>query len=351
MMKAKRANQLARHDQSGFVAIFSVLVIMGILTLLVLGFSSITRQAQKRTLDDHLSTQAFYAAESGLNMVASTIDTATEKQECLGGSYNYTLDSGNNIGISCILIDKTPTDIEFSQVPVSGTGEPEVTRIGTASTITNLVFEWDSYDCDGPCPIANRPPQNGLPQLVAQNVWGTNVGILRVDLVPADIPPSNRDGLVAGTYTFFLYPTQSGGGTSISVLAGLDGQGAVLVTNCTSSGAYRCRASVQLQGSTRNAYYMRLVSHYNPVSVRSMVTDGSGNAIALENSQAVIDVTGRANDVYRRLQARVPLNLDASYKVGLHDTFVLYSGTSICKRYLAAPSNFLTDATLPCPLD
>jgi len=29
--------------------------------------SNITRQAQRRTLDDQLNTQAFYAAESGIN--------------------------------------------------------------------------------------------------------------------------------------------------------------------------------------------------------------------------------------------------------------------------------------------
>lgn len=348
--------QLCKTDsqnQSGFVAIFSVLVIMGILTLLVIGFSNITRQAQKRALDDHLSTQAFYAAESGINMVTSSIASAVDKQDCTsGGSYSYDVDSGNGIGISCILIDTTPPDVEFSQVPVSGTGEPAVMLVDTPSTINTMVFEWDSSGCDGsPCPIANRPLLNNSPQLIDQAVWGNGVGILRVDLIPAGVSPADRDALVNGGYTFFLYPTSAGGATSMTMSPGLSGQGATLVTNCTASGAYRCRATVTLASSTSNAYYMRLLSHYNPVSVRSVVTNGSGDAVELRNGQAVVDVTGRANDVYRRLQARVPLEPNAGYRSGLHDTFVLFSGTAICKRYLAAPGTFLTDSSAPCPLN
>ena len=55
------------QEQDGIIAFFSVLVIMGILTLLTIGFSKVTRDAKKRTFDDALNTQAFYAAETGVN--------------------------------------------------------------------------------------------------------------------------------------------------------------------------------------------------------------------------------------------------------------------------------------------
>lgn len=335
-----------RRQQSGFVAIFSVLIIMGILTLLVLGFSSITRQAQKRALDDHLSTQALYAAESGINLVAWDIangDTVDDITDCDTETpqYQHVIDDDNGVHISCLLVDMSPPDLEFSQVSVAGVGEPIVASVESTGTIASMAFEWDASNCDGPCPIGNR----GSSDLVPLGTWGQNVGMLRVDLTSSGAAPSDRNGSAGQTYTFYLYPTtNSSGTTQMTVNSGLGNQGAILLTYCNSANSiYRCRAVINLNGAPSSAYYMRLTSYYNPVSVRVSAynqNNAAGNVARLQNGQAVIDVTGRANDVFRRLQARVPINASAGYRTGLHGAFSLFSGDSICKRYLSLPGVF-----------
>ena len=79
-MSSMRDTRNSKINEAGFIAIFSVLVIMGILTLLTIGFSNVTRQAQKRALDDHLNTHAFYAAESGINIAKSK--PLVDKPDC-----------------------------------------------------------------------------------------------------------------------------------------------------------------------------------------------------------------------------------------------------------------------------
>src|SRR5690349_2098676 len=86
VMKSRRAEV---SGQQGFVSIFAVLIIMSVLTLIAIGFSMVSRQAEKNTLDDQLNTQAFYAAESGINDVSRIVDAAAsgsrfEKPDCDG---------------------------------------------------------------------------------------------------------------------------------------------------------------------------------------------------------------------------------------------------------------------------
>lgn len=326
-------------NQGGFVAIFSVLIIMGILTLLTVGFTSITRQAQLRTLNDHLSSQAFYAAESGVNMAASVLAAGTsQKTECRdGATLDYDIDDDNNIAVSCLLIDGNPPNLEFSNVPVVGVGEPVLSRLASlnASTINTVQIEWDSVAQNGA--IQNRTTADFLPS----GTWGTGVGVMRVDLVPSN--NTNRNALVDSSYTFYLYPsTSNAASTSRSVDPGYPGQGATLVTRCNPTGVYRCTAQITLNNSNASSYEVRMQAYYNEVRSSIAPLDASGNEILLQNGQAVIDSTGKANDVYRRIQVRLPITANT----GMHNVFAIFSSDSICKRYVGVPNG--TIAEPPC---
>lgn len=332
-----------QHNQSGFVAIFSVLIIMGILTLLTIGFSAATRQAQVRTLNDHLHNQAFYAAESGVNMATTALSNGnvSQKNECRnGGTFNYNVDSTNNIAVSCLLINGNPSNLEFSNIPIVGDGEPVVSRLTRATganTISYVRIDWDSASSG--TGIQNRP--NGFPPYSG---WGNNVGVLRVDLVPAN--STNRDTVVNGAYSFYLYPTDSAGSTSASVSGGYGGQGTIVVTRCNPAAVeYRCSSTITLNGSASSGYYIRLGAYYQEGRARVTALEGStpgSSEILLRDGQAVVDSTGQANDVYRRIQVRVPLTPSAGFNTGLHEVFSVFSGNSICKRYVGIPGGSIS---------
>ncbi len=333
---------IKQSNQQGFVAIFSVLIIMGILTLITIGFSTVVRQAQSRTLNEHLNSQAFYAAESGVSMAASALadgENVSQKNDCAPGSFDYDINNENNIKVSCLLINGNPPNLEFGNVPVVGTGEPVTSRLETLSgdDISNLRIDWDSPEEDDGS-IEDRPLQSGNPQFLPTLPWGDGVGVVRLDLVPAGESPANRQDVANSAYTVYLYPSITGG-TSIPASPGLAGQGVTLVTRCNSTNGYRCSANVSLSGSGSSSYYVRLQSYYNPVRARVAAVDGSGNEVTLTNGQAIVDSTGQANDVYRRIQVRIPL----SSNEGFHPPFAIFSGDSICKRYIGIPGNTAVD--------
>lgn len=336
-------------EQQGFVAIFSVLVIMAVLALLTIGFSNITRQAQKRALDNHLSNQAFYAAESGVSVAVKALREGTgttDKTECLGGDgfddSSYSVDTDWNIGVSCLLINSNPPNLVYDNVPVVGTGEPITTVLATQNSeqdISTIQFKWDSED--GGDDIENRPIQASNPQLLDKATWGSDVGMIRVDLVPMTVNPSDRAGLINSSYVFYLYPSTSGN-NEMTVQAGLDDQGGTLVTDCNSPGEFRCIARISIPGGG-SEYFLRMQAYYNSVRASVAVLDEFHNEVKLRGSQAVIDSTGRANDVYRRVQVRVPINPNVGYLTGMHDVFAIFSSNSICKRYIGAPGSAILD--------
>ncbi len=334
--------EIHNKRQQGFVAIFSVLIIMGILALLVIGFSNITRQAQRRTLDDHLSSQAFYAAESGVSvaeeyLAGQDLSTFANKTDCLGGGHDgnfvedmYKVDEDRGITITCLTIDVNPGDLEYSAIPVVGSGEPVVSFVKfNAGTVDSLNFEWDSpQDKEG---IGNH----NRPSLLSYGEWGNDVGMIRVDLVPANT--FERSQLVNRTRTFYLYPTlNTSAGTTHQATGGVNNQGEVFLNTCSNdiNEAYRCKATVGIPGG-EDAYYMRVQSYYQQTKVR---VASSNPTARMTGGQAVIDSTGRANDVYRRIQVRIPISPDNSYSQGLHEPFALLTSGSICKLLLGVPA-------------
>ncbi|MDQ3065269.1 MAG: pilus assembly PilX N-terminal domain-containing protein [bacterium] len=352
-MNKCNTNKSVVHNQQGLIAIFSVLMIMGILTLLTIGFTNITRLAQRRALDDALNTQAFYAAETGINSAMRAIvdiPLTSEVTDCndLSSDIDYEIDASRGIEITCLLVNPTPTNLEFETVPEAGLGEPIVSQITSVSgtVIDNLFFEWDSVNPSDPIgnsapisvPLGSSATSAQSPRLLSEAAWGANVGMVRVDLVPTSVSENDRSALVDNGYTFFLYPTSSGSTLNIPVLPGANNQGGTLFTRCdaAATGDYRCGGNINVVGpGVSNSYYIRMYSYYNPVKLRVTALSGSTEE-ELRDGQAVIDATGQANDVYRRIQVRAPLLFR---QTGLHDVFAVFSGESICKRYIGIPSN------------
>lgn len=338
MQRLEKQPQNSMGDR-GFVSIFSVMMIMGILTLLTIGFTNIVRRAQRSTLDNQLSTQAFYAAESGVNDAIRTLQGNSDysKTTCEGDTTNFTyvINAAQNVHYTCILVDSTPPYLTYDEVPVAGVGEPILAPLESANgaIIDEIQFSFDAPN--GTDPIRNDGYAGTNPIFTTAAAWGTYVGVMRVDLIPMNIT-YDRASLVNNSYTFFLYPSLNGTVVPMTVTNGNANQGPVLEVDCNAGAAPRCSANIQLQHTsgvlTANNYRMRIQSLYQPVRVHSIRILNSGNVLDLENGQAVIDSTGRANDVFRRIQVRVPLTIVP----GMHEPFSILSGDSICKRLVAA---------------
>ncbi len=328
-----------RGGETGFVSIFSVIIIMAILALITIGFTNVTRRAQRNTLDNQQATQAFYAAESGVNDAKRAIIAAREapiptdynKTTCDGDptNFNYVLSADLAAGYTCVLVDSTPPSLVYDTVPVIGAGEPIVAplRRDDGGTVDTARITWDS-----PQGLADPIPATGMagsnPILPDQAGWGNGVGMLRVDLVP--ITSLGRSDMVTNSYTVFLVPSTSGV-TTDTISPGTAEQGRTIAVDCGTV-APRCQVTLTL-GAPSAEFRMRLTSYYQPTRIHGIEILNGGTVVDTAGGQALIDSTGRSNDVFRRIQVRMPLNASP----GLHVPFALLSAGDVCKRLIAAP--------------
>ena len=329
--------QVQTSNERGVVSLLVTLVFMVVITLIVLGFAKIVRREQRQALDRQLSTQAFYAAESGVNDAIKVLQANSNaaKPNCdnIGADPSYATVLGPNsnqldgtsVQYTCVLVNLTPNTLEYSNI---GTDAATSVPINASASISSLSIGWQ--DTDGgnsfsgcPATLGSFPPTTGSPSWPTSNC---DAGVLRVDIVPigADLSRSN---LLNTNSTIFLYPGTTG--TNNDSLANLTAsKGQIKPGKCGASGAPTsrpCNFTIGLSGSN---YFLRLRSIYRPNAVTISATTSSGQ-VSLSNAQAAIDSTGKANDVLRRIGVRVNLNPAGDGS----PSFSLQSRDSLCKRF------------------
>ncbi len=326
-------------DQQAFVSIFSVLIIMAILTLVMVGFSNVTRRAQRATLDNQLNTQAYYAAESGVNDAIAylKINPDFRKTECQGATGGFTygnnLDAGLNVGYTCLLINGA-NDFRFSAVPITAEGAAKVFPFeASASNIGTFDLTLNAVSGTAVVPTTAAAPSVLVPMNDASRP-ANSLGVLRVDLVP--IANLDRNSLAKNGYTFYVVFTRGGTSGTHTVTSDTQNQGSIVNARCDTA---PCKTTIQLSPGSATAYRMRLQSVYSPVSVIiDNIKNGSGGSVTITKGQPIIDVTGKAGDVLRRIQVRVPFE---SY--GATSSLAIETADSICKRLIVTPANTTTD--------
>lgn len=333
-MKKNTLRSKLFSSEQGMISIMTTMVLLIVITLIVLGFAQIARRNQKESLDRQLSTQAFYAAETGVNDARELIQTAqaagtaiTDKTDCSGawlvGILNPVIDADANVKYSCLLIDTAPTTLRYSDVGTTSIVVPMNAASGNFSTVK---IDWQPKSAAASlagCPTT-LPAAAGNGQFRTTSAWTCPFGVLRFDLVPTSggLTP---DGLRDATMTTFAVPFASGGSSSIPYLASTANTNNVTGVACTTNGC-----SLTVTGLTQNSYYLRISSLYRNVSLQVSGANAGGAQLEIQGAQAVIDSTGRAQDVLRRIQVNVPLNATSENQMS---DYAIQSTDAICKRF------------------
>src|SRR5688572_21036006 len=130
-MSKKRFYQLptTRLKEKGLVSITVTMILMIVLSLIVLGFAQVARRNQRQALDQQLSTQAFYAAESAINDVRNLVKAAgagasvPAKTACPSGggggfynSLNSTVNGSIGASYTCLLVNPAPSSLIYGSI-------------------------------------------------------------------------------------------------------------------------------------------------------------------------------------------------------------------------------------------
>lgn len=331
-----------RNQESGLVSIIVAITFVIIISLITTSFALLSRRESRQALDRQLSTQAFYAAESGINDAIKAIEGGpTSITSCDG--VNTLSASGpeldDKLSYTCVLVDEAPASLQFGPID---TDSSKVVKVQATGTITKLRISWQDYG--GRTTFA----PSGFPFLPQQSYNATNpssfannTGILRTTIIPVT-GNINRADLINNSQTLFMYPrgvATSGQIGNYGYATGQASQGAFVdgqchVDNTNSSPGLPQYCNVDVTGlgaAGTNTFYVRLKGVYRSAKVSIQAYGGAAGTdlLPLTDGQVVIDSTGKANDVLRRIQVRVPVNTE--YDI---PEFALESADSICKKTL-----------------
>ncbi len=350
-----------RNDERGMMSFITVMLLAIVLSVLTTGFIRTMIVNQRQTTDQQLSTQAFYAAETGVqdaikylnesgNPSINDTDCAPSLSGSLGSSPNIikpgpTSGSPADIEYTCQLIKTSLLNMKYS---VNITDATQL-NINPGQSFNQIEIKWHinaGTDVNGDGAMAAQSCQwyraNGT---CGNFVWSSGLqlrsnisfptvtnwnapGVLRTLVVPiaSSAGSTSRQEVLSRAANVFFVPAATGTtygelGTN-SVSSATSTCDAAAATN-----GYVCTATINLASATPRAL-LRLRMLYRAAQVQ--ITLRNGSTVIAPGSQAEIDVTGRANDVYRRIRVRVPLsnNIDTT---GVPE-FAIESAEGICKQ-------------------
>lgn len=370
-------------NQAGMVSFLVTFIMLLVISLIVVGFTRVTIQNRREALDRQLSTQAFYAAESGINAVVNKYKTfpailTTKKTSCdpsttVGGSVlppNANLDASGatEVKVTCLMIDPLVKNLVSGELKA---GTSQVFKIdprdsnGATTTLNKLIIVWEGRNgkaSTAPDPVdsAGSCPTDSTKFAATYDVTGCTYGLMRVDLLRETLlnAQTSADDMAGNTKAVFFQPSTAapqpaafnfrGNATQSSPatrkLAQCTGATGVTPYPGVKVDARSCYAEISLQPNAYSAYDIRLSTIYN--STKSLAVYGlnsSDSLVYFAGSQAQIDSTAKAVDVIRRVQVRVPLNNSDGSTV---QPFALYTKNALCKRFTVTDSVF-EDACSP----
>lgn len=350
MSLSMRAIHRSRKDEKGLVSFMVTIVMMIVISLIVVGFTQVANRNRRQSLDRQLSTQAFYAAESGVNDAVSLIralpaGAAIPKQDTCSGS-DYPATTINNeplVRYTCVLVDPTAPDITLSPTTQSSSVVPikPVNSNGNPVNATELTFSWTAAEGQSTDPALC----SSLGAFRTTAIETCGYALLRVDLLK-NVGGLTSPTLLAGsTATFYMQPVQAGANYTFSDFS--SSPKANIVAASCSAATGRCLARLVLSGTASyNSYVARISGLYR--DPRGLIIDGSsgGSSSWFRDAQAVIDVTGKAQDVLRRVKVRVPLHDMGGNNIPLG---AIHSSASVCKRFTASATMYQPEDPVACP--
>jgi hypothetical protein len=354
-----------RYEEQGFASIVIALVLIIILGLLTVGFAQLARREQQNSLDKQLASQAYDAAESGVNDAyhdITTIDTSTgndyinstnvpSPNTCItptsmpllspsADTYNSSINSQNGVSYTCLLVNLQPPNLLYDNVFPDTSRTVDFSTPATNARLHSLTFTWNTADAKTTVP----PFPAGTGGFPPVSSWNSPA-VLQISLTPLPATGLDRASLINNTFTAYLYPSNSS--TPISYAqnnSAPQDQGLLVPSSCTAQGT--CTGTITtIEGSPLSSigewYNLHIIDYYDE-SQNIIVTGKDTNNAAIQFiGQDQIDVTGKARYVLKRLQERVqPNTLPTLPNYALE-------AQDVCKRFSTYPAATTPDTSFP----
>lgn len=375
-MRITDRNANLRGGASIIIVIFSALL----MTVITISFAQLMLSDQKQSTANDLSKSAYDSAlagvedakrvlllnqkcqQSGLSdaiCVAATAAIQSEKCNTIPAVIPNTPNDGketmvqqssgsNNLdqAFTCVKITPNTPDYLVRLQGRSHSTSALVPLVGVSSFDKVRVSWFDSRDYgDGSSaelPAVSDPLELPRPGMIPDEWAIKRPPLLRSQLVQTGKEFNLQDfdndsGGESNSKTLFLYP-HSIGLRAFNFSANIrrsatpiNGPHAVACSKVFSG--YTCTATLDLpnpigySANDRANAFLRLTAVYNNANVKVELLNGT-NVVAFRGVQPAVDSTGRASDLFRRVEARIELGSDVAYP----EAGINVSG-SVCKNF------------------
>lgn len=347
-------------SRQGAVSLFIVIFSAILMSVITLSFLMLMVRDQQLASDNALSQNAYDAAMTGVedakraiglcettpsaagcDKIGDTSCTSLEAISSLGIHFtdngdrkeyqiqSSTTDNAMNQAYTCVTIDPQPTT--YSTTLKENTPILIPLQISSGVKVSSLTLSWQLSGGNATAVRDNSKNSNSI-ALALDSYANWNKGnyppLLRAQLIrPGAIskPSSSSE-----TSSMFLYPTQSASTLSASFAGTLSSP---QPAGCTGSTNLTCSITLKDGSNAFNDAYLALTPIYGNAKITLALPKGA----TFNGVQNVVDSTGRAADLFRRVEARVDIIPQAVYP-----SAEIVLGGPLCKNFSVTPSGYIS---------
>lgn len=346
--------QKYRRYERGATALLIVTFSVLLFVIVTVGFMQLMTAEQRSSSDNELSRGAYDSALAGVEDGKRVLKACLDNPDFSGANASCTAIAANSCKTTVGVVSETNGEVylqtnnssidskEYEQaytcVKINLNTNDYLGRVDTGDSSTKMVplktvekagritVQW--FSAFGGTLNTDVAP---LP-LTSQDTWGVlQPSVLRLQLInlpvndsdDASITKLDEAGAASGMQTIYLYPhaktliQPTASFTSDTRVRGAGGPSLMSAVWCdedraTNLSGYVCQATVTLPGgvdTTQDGVYIRVSAMYNAtdfsISPEVEQADSTWKGTQYDKVQPAIDSTGRAADVFRRIEARV----------------------------------------------
>lgn len=344
--------------QSGAVSLFAVIFGAMLLTIVTIGFMRLMIMDQRQSSNNDLSQSAYDAALAGVEDAKRVVRAAQtgniQAAGVLSGPINCNMvaasgvvggsASGDTIiqtgtgagkrfdqAYTCVKITMKSQDFIYKSIE----DKSQLIPLRATSSFNKISIEWyrrdDESNLGGANAVNTEISTTG--ELPARNSWHSNTPqLMRAQLINPG-PTFSLSTLDTTGVTSFLRPNvlrsdvAGQDGTAVSgktldrprATDGNEHNNGTNIVSCSKtfkfSGEYSCKAVIDVDeiAAGSETAFLRLTSIYKGGSVKVSLQKTDGTIVNFDGVQPIVDSTGRASNLFRRVEARLQIGDDFAY--------------------------------------
>lgn len=344
--------------QSGAVSLFAVIFGAMLLTIVTIGFMRLMIMDQRQSSNNDLSQSAYDAALAGVEDAKRVVRAAqtgniqavgvlngpincnmVAASGVVGGSISgdTIIQTGTGAGkrfdqaYTCVKITMKSQDFIYKSIE----DKSQLIPLRATSSFNKISIEWYRRDDESNLGSANavNTEISTTGELPARNSWHSNTPqLMRAQLINPG-PTFNLSTLDTTGVTSFLRPNvlrsdvAGQDGTAVSgktsdrprATDGNEHNNGTNIVSCSKtfkfSGEYSCKAVIDVDeiAAGSETAFLRLTSIYKGGSVKVSLQKTDGTIVNFDGVQPIVDSTGRASNLFRRVEARLQIGDDFAY--------------------------------------